>query len=164
MLHLQWYAYEEMGPFRFAVFISGGLPLAALRSIGVPVAEEAEELIRESLIRREQGLEPAPAHLSNARRALFNSDDCFGLNLNRIPLELKIRIPTAHVWGTMDPLFPTSIHLAGLCDPYIRKVYNHPGSRAVPIDADGSDELVQLVQWCVDRANWPGQSELRCED
>lgn len=156
LLYHQWYEHEHSPPFRFATFISGSISLAALKDLGVPVPRAAERVVEETELRRQEDLGPLPSHASQARQAMFNSDDCFGLNLNKVPLELKIRIPTAHIWGTKDPGFPTSIHLAGLCDPYIRKIYTHDGAHEVPQGKEGTEQLSQLVLWCMQQAAWPG--------
>lgn len=156
LLYQQWYDHEHGPPFRFATFISGGISLAVLKDLGVPVPRAAEQIVEEAGLRCEAHLQPLPSHISLARQAIFNSDDCFGLNLNRVPRELKIRIPTVHIWGMNDPDFPTSIHLAGLCDPYIRKIYRHDGGHEVPQKPEDTQELGQLVLWCMQRAIWPG--------
>ncbi|KAI1183872.1 serine hydrolase FSH [Nemania serpens] len=157
LLYHQWYDHEHNPPFRFATFISGSISLAALKDLGVPVPRVAERIVEEIELRRQEALGPLPSHASQARQAMFNSDDCFGLNLNKVPLELKIRIPTVHIWGTKDPGFPTSIHLAGLCDPYLRKIYAHGGAHEVPQGKEDTEQLGQLFLWCVQQAAWPGE-------
>ncbi|KAI0110220.1 serine hydrolase FSH [Daldinia grandis] len=160
LLYRQWYDHELPPAFKFAIFIDGRIPLKILKDLGVPVSNEAEAVVAEATSQRDRGLGPLPAHATKGRRAVFNSDDCFGLNLNKIPLELKIRIPTVHVWGENDPLFPTSVQLTGLCDPYIRKIQIHKGSHEMPRDEEGLSELVSLIEWCIQRATWPGQMQL----
>ncbi|KAI1370654.1 serine hydrolase FSH [Hypoxylon crocopeplum] len=160
LLYRQWYDHELPPPFKFAIFISGNIPLKVLRDLGVPVSIEAERVVAEAELQRDLGHGPSLAHMTKARRAVFNSDDCFGLNLNRMPLELKIRIPTVHVWGEKDPLFPMSTQLAGLCDPYIRKIHVHPGTHEVPQNSKELTELATLLEWCIQRATWPGQKQL----
>ncbi|KAI1126256.1 serine hydrolase FSH [Nemania abortiva] len=156
LLYHQWYGHEHDPPFRFATFISGSISLAVLRDLGTPVPSAADRVVEEIELRRQGNLDPSPSHISLARQAIFNSDDCFGLNLNKVPLELKIRIPTVHVWGAKDPAFPASIHLAGLCDPYIRKIYIHGSAHEVPQGIEDTQQLGQLVLWCMQRAIWPG--------
>ncbi|KAI1109818.1 serine hydrolase FSH [Nemania sp. NC0429] len=156
LLYHQWYNHEHDPPFRFATFISGSISLAVLKNLGVPVPRAAERVVEEMDLRRRENLGPLPSHASLARQAMFNSDDCFGLNLNKVPLELKIRIPTVHIWGTEDPGFPAAIHLAGLCDPYIRKIYAHDGAHKVPQGKEDTEQLSQLVLWYMQQAIWPG--------
>ncbi|KAI1172916.1 serine hydrolase FSH [Nemania sp. FL0916] len=158
LLYHQWYNHENGPPFRFATFISGSISLAVLRSLGVPVPRAAERVVEEVELRRQEDLGPLPSHVSLARQSMFNSDNCFGLNLNMVPAELKIRMPTAHVWGRNDPGFPTSIHLAGLCDPYIRQIYIHGDGDEVPQGSEDTQQLSQLILWCMQRAIWPGCS------
>ncbi|KAI2621829.1 serine hydrolase FSH [Hypoxylon sp. NC1633] len=160
LLYRQWYDHELPPAFGFAIFIGGNIPLGVLKDLGVPVSNETEGVVAEAERQRDRGLGPSLTHAAKARRAVFNSDDCFGLNLNKMPLELKIRIPTVHVWGERDPLFPTSTQLAGLCDPYIRKIQVHGGAHEVPRDGKELTELAELVEWCIQRATWPGQMQL----
>ncbi|KAI1456397.1 serine hydrolase FSH [Annulohypoxylon moriforme] len=160
LLYRQWYHQELPPPFKFAIFIGGSIPLHVLKDLGVAVSKEAQSAITQATLQRDQGLGPLPAHTVNARRAVFNSDDCFGLNLNRIPLELKIRIPTVHIWGEQDPMFPGSTHLAGLCDPYIRKIYTHSGGHEIPQEESDLAQIVPLIEWCAQRGSWPGQMQL----
>lgn len=168
MMYQQWFEPEAPPPFKFAMFICGGIPITVLKDLGVSVSKEVEELDRET---KRQLREKTTAQVtrdrwqltdyaSMVRRAQFNSDDCFGLNLNKIPLELKIRIPTVHVFGRKDPRLPASIQLAGVCDPYIRKVYDHGGGHEIPRNREVSDELAQLLAWAADRGAWPGQETL----
>jgi hypothetical protein len=156
LLYDQWYGCEDDPPFRFAAFISGSISLAVLKVLGTPIPKAADRVVEETEARRQGNLGPSPLHVSLARQAMFNSDDCFGLNLNKMPPELKIRIPTVHVWGTKDPSFPTSTHLAGLCDPYIRKIHIHGSGHEVPQGIEDTQALGQLVLWCMQRAIWPG--------
>ncbi|KAI0018394.1 serine hydrolase FSH [Xylariomycetidae sp. FL0641] len=159
ILYRQWYEHELPTPFRFAIFISGSISLDVLKDLGVPVSASAETVVREAESQSRRNLEPLPSHAAKARRAVFNSDDCFGINLNKVPLELKIRIPTVHIWGEADPLLPTSIHLAGLCDPYIRKLHTHDGGHQIPEHEQDIQEVAQLLEWCTQRAVWPGHTQ-----
>ncbi|KAI1339118.1 hypothetical protein F5Y15DRAFT_424204 [Xylariaceae sp. FL0016] len=159
LLTQQWYSPELPPPFRFAFFIAGSIPLPTLRRLGVPVPAQAQHTVRESQRRARESRPPHPQHVGSARRAVYNSDDCFGLNLNEIPLELKIRIPTVHAWGEGDPLFPGATQLAGLCDPYIRRIHVFEGAHGLPGGEGDVKELRGLVAWCVQRASWPGDGE-----
>ncbi|KAI0400644.1 hypothetical protein F4802DRAFT_584038 [Xylaria palmicola] len=163
LLYHQWYCQEQSPPFRFAVFIGGGILLEVLKDLGILVPRVAEHAVEEAERRRDGNLGPSPSQVSLARQALFNSDDCFGLNLNKIPLELKVKIPTAHVWGENDPCFPSSIHLVSLCDPYIRKIYVHSNAHEVPQETEDNYQLGQLVLWCIQRASWPGRLQAQWE-
>ncbi|KAI0449500.1 serine hydrolase FSH [Xylaria acuta] len=148
---------DKESPFKFATFISASIPLDMLGYFHVFIPVAAVHIAREMERRREQRLGSLPSHVARARQAMYDSDDCFGLNLNMIQPELKFRIPTAHIWGENDPGFPSSIQLAGLCDPYLRKTYSHNAGREVPRTEEGRQELGQLVLWCMQRATWPGQ-------
>lgn len=165
MLYQQWYEPEENAPFKFALFICGGVPITVLKDLGVPVSKEVENLDSATKL---QLLEKTTCEVTKdrwqltdyanvVRRAQFDSDDCFGLNLNKIPPELKIRIPTVHVYGRKDPRLPASVQLAGLCDPYIRTIFDHGGGHEIPRSTDVSDEMAKLIVWAAQRGVWPGQ-------
>ncbi|KAI1871890.1 hypothetical protein JX265_005876 [Neoarthrinium moseri] len=165
MLYQQWYEPDSPPPFKFAMFICGGVPITVLKDLGVPVSKDVEEL---DLATKRQLLDKTTCKITRdrwqltdyasvVRRAQFDSDDCFGLNLNVIPPELKIRIPTVHVYGRKDPRLPASVQLAGLCDPYIRKVYDQGGGHEIPRSKEVSEELALLMEWCAHRGTWPGQ-------
>ncbi|KAH6660907.1 serine hydrolase FSH [Truncatella angustata] len=168
ILYQQWFEPESPPPFKFVMFMCGGIPITALKDLGVPVSKEVEEL--DQATKRQLSEKTTyditrdrwqlTDYASVARRAQFDSDDCFGLNLNKIPLELKIRIPTVHVYGRKDPRLPASVQLAGLCDPYIRQVYDHGGGHELPKSKEVSEALAQLLQWCIHRGQWPGQESL----
>ncbi|KAH8681663.1 serine hydrolase FSH [Xylariales sp. PMI_506] len=165
LMYRQWYEPELPPPFKFAMFICGGMPLSVLKDLGVPVSKEAEEL---DLATRTQLQEKTTGEVTidrwqttdyaaKVRQAQFDSDDCFGLNLNTIPKELRIRIPTAHVFGSKDPRLPAGVQLAGMCDPYLKKVYDHGGGHEIPRKKEVSEELASMLQWCAQRGAWPGQ-------
>ncbi|ORY70420.1 serine hydrolase FSH [Pseudomassariella vexata] len=175
ILYQQWYEPEALPPFKFAIFICGEVPISALKDLGCPVSRDLEELdlrIQEQSSEKTTGQchenhvdgggetrwrSKGTDYAAYIRRAQFDSDDCFGLNLNRIPLELKIRIPTVHVFGEGDPMVAGSVRLAGLCDPYIRKVYNHGGGHEIPETEQANHDLAGMLMWCADRGRWPGQ-------
>lgn len=168
MLYKQWFDPDLPSPFKFAMFICGGVPITVLKDLGVPVSKEVEELderTKMQLMEKTKGeitrdRWQVTDYASVVRRAQFDSDDCFGLNLNTIPQELKIRIPTVHVYGCKDPRLPATVQLAGLCDPYIRKVYDHGGGHEIPRTKEVSDSLAELVQWGAEKGAWPGQDSL----
>ncbi|KAI1327689.1 serine hydrolase FSH [Xylariaceae sp. FL0255] len=162
LVHQQWYRPEQGTPFHFAVFFSGSIPLETLKDLGVPV-EAAERIIAETKEQRQRGLGPLPSHVSKMRRALFNSDDCFGLNLNKVPRELRLRIPTVHVWGEDDPDFPSAVQLVGLCEPYIQKIHTHARAHCMPSGLEETGELSRSLLWVASRARWPGRAQMSQE-
>ncbi|KAI1816966.1 serine hydrolase FSH [Poronia punctata] len=159
LLLRNWCGLDGFTPFRFAVFFSGSLSLTLLKSLGVFVSPAALDLAAEVENRRNQGLGPLAAHVSKRRRAMYDSDDCFGLDLNRIPLFLKFRIPTVHVWGWNDPAFPLSIHLAGLCDAYLKKTHEFDRWDDIIQELKTKQGLYELLGSCAHRRKWPGQDK-----
>lgn len=148
--------------FKAAIFICGGVPLDALASLGVDVTDEARELDQSSKIALQQrasseailrdgydrwgaGFDPFSANMGT------DSDEkkmVFGIDVARIPKEMKIPIPTAHVYGAKDPRFPASVTLAQFCDGAVRRTFDHGGGHEIPRTRDVSETIAELVEWC----------------
>lgn len=73
--------------------------------------------------------------------------DVFGLDMGRIPDALVPTIPTVHVYGILDPIYPSSIQLASFCRLGSRQVFNHGGGHEVPRTTKASIEIASLLQW-----------------
>ncbi|KAI0202422.1 hypothetical protein F4808DRAFT_421563 [Astrocystis sublimbata] len=160
----QYFRGLDSPPFNFAVFVNGSLSLGALKAWGVSVPIAASEIVRETKSRRAQhGNRFSRAGVVAARRALYDSDNCFGLNLNHIPRELKIRIPTGHLWIENDPGVPTFTHLAAMCDPYLREIFSFEGvaSENYAWVSYHEAELANCVVECMRKGAFPGQSQAR---
>lgn len=81
------------------------------------------------------------------RNAEIKAENVFGLDFTRMPKELKIRIPTVHIVGCMDPRFPASTQLAWFCDERVRRMFDHGGGHDVPRRKDVSEAIAGLVEW-----------------
>lgn len=58
--------------------------------------------------------------------------NCFGLDLTSLPEDVKIHLPTIHLVGGKDPIWPSSVQLSYLCDPDSRTFYDHQGGHDLP--------------------------------
>ncbi|KAL8951520.1 MAG: hypothetical protein Q9222_002511 [Ikaeria aurantiellina] len=156
-------------PFKCAVFICGGVPLQVLEDLGVEVGEKAWEMNRNSAAALAEQASNDAIMKSGANRwsnvnhknhggvnGDFTSDtpvedasDVFGLDFTRGPLsgEVKIRMPTVHVYGNKDPRCPASLQLAELCEKKWRRVFDHGGGHDVPRKTEVSEGIAQLVEW-----------------
>lgn len=71
----------------------------------------------------------------------------FGMNFTMMPDNLIIRIPTVHIFGAQDPRYPASVTLTHLCDPLVKKVYDHGGGHDIPRRAEISKKVAELIEW-----------------
>lgn len=147
--------------FKAAIFICGGVPLDVLSSIGIDVTDEARELDQSSKVALEQRASSAAIIRDGYDRwgAGFNPFSAdpemstgdkrmvFGIDVAQIPQKLKIPIPTVHVYGSKDPRFPASVTLAQVCDPSVRRTFDHVGGHEIPRNRDVSETLAELVEW-----------------
>lgn len=158
-------------PFRAAVFICGGVPLYALRDMGLDVSDRAEEINKETgallngtagklstfaadttLIKRGVGLwdgngaalvhDPDPG--MRPRR-----EDVFGLDFTVFPEWATIQIPTVHVYGCKDPRWPAGIQLAEFCPDRVE--FDHGGGHDIPRLSGVSERIAELVKRVVER-------------
>ncbi|BCS21570.1 uncharacterized protein APUU_22002S [Aspergillus puulaauensis] len=158
-------------PFRAAVFICGGVPLYALRDMGLDVSDRAEEINKETgallngtagklstlaadttLIKRGVGLwdgngaalihDPDP--VNRPRR-----EDVFGLDFTAFPEWARIQIPTVHVYGCKDPRWPAGIQLAEFCPDRVE--FDHGGGHDIPRLSGVSERIAELVKRVVER-------------
>jgi hypothetical protein len=155
--------------FKAAIFICGGVPLDVVASLGIDVTDEAREIDQSSKVAlQEQGSSEAILRDGYARWTggfdPFAADEqegekgaaagqkkrmVFGIDVARIPREMKIPIPTVHVFGSKDPRFPASVTLAQFCNDGVRRTYDHLGGHEIPRKRDVSESIAELVEWCV---------------
>jgi hypothetical protein len=149
--------------FKAAVFICGGLPLAALEDLGVDVPERAKSIDAATgklLRKRTENLARLAEDPSQVTRGMDNwsevadllhhperapeQSDVFGLDFTAMPEDLRIRIPTVHVLGAKDPRWPAAYQLAQFCDR--KRVYDHGGGHEIPRSSVVSDKIAELVE------------------
>jgi hypothetical protein len=135
------------------------VPLDVLSSLGITITQEALDwdlsskaelqnrassaaILRDGVDRWGLGFDPFTADPDGKTKMVF------GIDVARIPREMKIAIPTVHVYGSKDPRFPASVTLAQFCNESVRRTLDHGGGHEIPRNEDVSAMLVELVEWC----------------
>ncbi|KAK3944818.1 family of serine hydrolases 1 [Diplogelasinospora grovesii] len=160
-------APDEPLPFKAAVFICGGLPLPVLDDLGVDVSARAREINEQTvtLLKSRAGalteLAQNPDRIEKGVGLWDNTDglvhdpdtlpdprteDVFGLDYTRMPGDLRIKIPTVHIYGAKDPRWPASIQLAYFCEETRRKMYDHQGGHDIPRSTGVSLKIAGLME------------------
>ena len=149
-------------PFRAALFVCGGMPLPVLEDLGVAVSERAKAVndltsklmkkragaiveLAENLdqIRLGVGLWDDVEGLMHDPNQMPGERDVFGLDFTAMPVDLRITIPTAHVYGAKDPRWPASLQLAYFCDD--RRLFDHRGGHDIPRSTEVSVKIAEMV-------------------
>ncbi|KAK3318563.1 serine hydrolase FSH [Apodospora peruviana] len=152
-------------PFKAAIFICGGLPLPVLEDLKLPVSQRAYEVNDETVrllkqkagaltdmaakldqIKPGMGLWNDMAGLLHDPAVMPDESDVFGLDFTAMPQDVRIRIPTLHIYGAKDPRWPASVQLAHFCDKDKRKMYDHGGGHDIPRSSDVSKQIAALLQ------------------
>lgn len=146
-------------PFRSAIFICGGLPLPVLEDLGLHVPQRAHELNARTVVLMKSksaklydldqlpkghGLWDYTADLEHDVEELPDESDCFGLDFTSFPPDIRIKIPTVHIYGAKDPRWPAGIQLAYFCDD--RMMYDHQGGHDIPRTTKVSTRIAELVK------------------
>ncbi|KAJ4300251.1 hypothetical protein N0V88_002923 [Collariella sp. IMI 366227] len=153
---------DEPLPFKAAFFICGGMPLPVLEDLGVEVPEVAKAVNEATsrMLREKAGaLTDYAENLEKAKRGVGLWDDLsgllhspdkipeegnvFGLDFTKMPRDLRITIPTVHVYGAKDPRWPASMQLAYFCEG--RKMFDHKGGHDIPRSTEVSERLARLM-------------------
>ena len=156
-------APNEPPPFRGAVFICGGLPLLVLDDLGLPVSQRARDINDETVrllkqkagaltslaanpdqIRPGTGLWDDTAGLVHDPAVMPDESDVFGLDFTRMPADVRIKMPTVHVFGAKDPRWPASVQLAHFCQN--PKMYDHGGGHDIPRSTEVSTAIAALIE------------------
>lgn len=85
-------------------------------------------------------------HLNPA--APVDPSDIFGLDTVQMPEQLRIKIPTLHVYGRVDPRLPASLQLAYLSESTKRLTYQHEGGHNIPRSAAATEGIARLIDEC----------------
>lgn len=78
------------------------------------------------------------------------SSDVYGLDFNSFPEDLKIKIPTVHIYGAKDPKYVASIQLVHFCEK--SRTFDHGGGHDVPRLTGVSERIAELVEWAAKEA------------
>lgn len=158
-------------PFKAAIFLCGGLPLAALEDLGLEVSERAWDINDRTakslahkagmlaewaknidLVKPGVGLWDDTSDLLHDPSQRDNIDDAdfFGLDYTSFPRDLRIDIPTVHVVGGKDPRWPSGMQLARFCEQVTTQaVFDHGGGHEIPRSSFVSLRIAQMVEGVV---------------
>ncbi|KAK4450031.1 family of serine hydrolases 1 [Podospora aff. communis PSN243] len=164
---------SEPLPFRAAIFICGGLPLQVLEDLDLPVSQKAYEINDETvrLLKARAGaltaLAADPSRITPGTglwdeleglvhdpEVMPDEEDVFGLDFTIIPRDMRVKIPTVHVYGAKDPRWPASMQLAHFCER--REMYDHRGGHDIPRSTDVSVKIAQLVEGLAEKVGVKG--------
>jgi hypothetical protein len=71
--------------------------------------------------------------------------DVFGIDMEGgVPEDLRIGLPTVHVYGAKDPRWPSSMQLAYFCKD--RKMFDHGGGHDIPRSTEVSERIAEMVR------------------
>jgi pimeloyl-ACP methyl ester carboxylesterase len=156
---------EQTLPFRAAIFICGGIPLQVLDDIGLEVPVDAHKIRKTAgqLLNKTAGrlselaanlelIEPGVGlwdgnkdELIHDPKARPEPSEVFGLDFTRFPSSARIRMPTLHIYGAKDPMWPASIQLAEFCDVG-RREYDHGGGHDIPRTTEVSNKIADMIK------------------
>lgn len=63
-----------------------------------------------------------------------------------------INIPTAHIVGKEDYIYPMSTEVYKLCEPAKASYYDHGGGHQVPFDPVKNEEMVRVIEEAINKA------------
>jgi pimeloyl-ACP methyl ester carboxylesterase len=161
---------RQSQPFKFAIFICGGLPLPFLAKQGYAVSDTAWRYDRQSgealssqasFTALLQNGSERWNHISwtdadggeynngsTDRGGTYSSGtDVFGLDVAQVAEGHKIEIPTVHIYGSRDPRMGSALQLAGLCSSDNAKIACHGGGHDIPRTSPVSDLIAGLIFW-----------------
>lgn len=150
-------------PFQAAIFVCGGMPLPVLEDLGVHVPQRARVIndLTSKMMKAKAGqlvemaqdldrIQPGVGLWDDVAGLLHNPErmpdkkDVFGLDFTAMPEDVRIRIPTVHVFGAKDPRWPASVQLAHFCEN--RRMYDHGGGHDIPRSTEVSKRIAELVE------------------
>lgn len=160
-------------PFKGAIFLCGGAPLYVLEN-WLNVSDKAKRIIKESgdalsdvraqtPIKVKKMLETGersnmwdmPTALWDGKNQTIgpswdpptsDKNDVFGLDVSNLPDNVKMNLPTFHVYGHKDPMCTASLHLANLCAGDKRQIYDHGGGHDIPRPSWVSEDIASGIR------------------
>lgn len=156
LLYLQ--SQNQPSPFRFAIFVCGGVSYSVLEDRNVQVSPKArgwEKIMNaclDGIVASKDGQDPNSDFIFDSN-ASFDFHDVFGLDVLQPSLrKLQINIPTVHVHGSKDPTYPLSRQLEQFCNATCGISYNHGEGHVIPRKKQVSECMAKLVNWAMEMA------------
>lgn len=75
-----------------------------------------------------------------------------GSVLKTSSIDQLIDIPTAHIVGSKDQYYESSLRLIGICDRRYRVVFDHGGGHDVPRDTQTTKDMGSAIKDVIDKA------------
>ncbi|PLB37284.1 serine hydrolase FSH [Aspergillus candidus] len=73
--------------------------------------------------------------------------------LDRAPdAPYPLTVPTVHIVGRQDTLYPWSMRLYGLCDPARAELYDHGSKHHIPFDVRNTEAMLGVIERGIERA------------
>lgn len=147
------------------VFINGSLEYSFLEDLGLPIPREARQIKfkTEALVKAKtedvsklartmvrpgagNGLWDDTRRLMHDATKMPPASSCFGINFTLLPQNIMIRIPTVHIVGAKDPIWPSGVQISNLCDPDQRTFYDHKGGHDLPRTPQIGADIAKLFR------------------
>lgn len=93
---------------------------------------------------RGRGLWDDTGDLEHDADEMPEESDCFGLDFTKFPDNIRINIPTVHIYGAKDPRWGSGLQLAYFCND--RKMYDHQGGHDIPRTTPVSVKIAELLR------------------
>ncbi|KAH8912858.1 hypothetical protein BR93DRAFT_933788 [Coniochaeta sp. PMI_546] len=154
---------SEPLPFKSVIFICGGIPFAVLEDLGYKVSPKAHGVNDQTVrvmkqkaanlahmaanldqIKHGIGLWDDTSDLIHDPAVMPEERDVFGIDFTTVPDDLRINIPTVHIYGAKDPRWPSSMQLAYFCTD--RKMFDHGGGHDIPRSTSVSEKIAELIR------------------
>ncbi|KAH0042720.1 hypothetical protein KCU78_g723, partial [Aureobasidium melanogenum] len=161
-------------PFRSVIFICGGVPLYVLNT-WIEVSEQAKAIEMHNIQQVHAASHDAPRKVaaymaSGVRQRMWDrptalwdgqedskspcrgmpsldASNVFGLDLSSLPSNLRIDIPSLHIYGHKDPICTCSLQLAIMSNAEKRLVYDHGGGHEIPFNGHVAKDIANAIQW-----------------
>ncbi|KAE8146939.1 serine hydrolase FSH [Aspergillus avenaceus] len=137
-------------PFKAAFFICGGAPLGILETVGYRLPAEIRE---GDLASRRALMSQADSRsiLEKGRERWDAGGEVVDVERVRGVMEgageVKIAVPSVHVYGSRDPRFVAGVQLSGVAVERGRRCFDHGGGHDIPRTEMVSLKLAELVRW-----------------